>query len=58
MREFNVGDKVVYTDTGNAKPPVNATVTIVDGCPTGCVIITVDGQDAFGMVSVSTLKRR
>lgn len=55
MNEFNVGDKVIYRDGG--RPGVNATVSSLDGCPPGQVIIAIDDSGATGMVPVSKLTK-
>lgn len=55
MNEFNVGDRVIYKDGGNL--PVNATVSSLDGCPPGQVIISIDESGAVGMVPVSKLTK-
>ena len=54
MNEFNVGDKVTYDDLGHV---VTATVSSVDGCPPGQVIITVCPSGASGMVPVNKLSK-
>ena len=55
MNEFNVGDKVIYKD--GCWPTVRATVSSLDGCPPGQVIITVDESGASGMVPVGKLTK-